>query len=76
MLRPQEYDVVRLRRAVPEHDLPAGSRGTVVMDYTTGSEGARRAYEVEFCDGDGITRALVTLAEDDLEVVWRPAKGG
>ncbi|OBH86012.1 DUF4926 domain-containing protein [Mycobacterium sp. E2989] len=73
MLRPQEYDVVRLRRAVPEHDLPAGSRGTVVMDYTTGSDNA--AYEVEFCDGDGITRALVTLAEDDLEVVWRPASG-
>ncbi|WP_082950310.1 MULTISPECIES: DUF4926 domain-containing protein [unclassified Mycobacterium] len=46
------------------------------MDYTTGSEGARRAYEVEFCDADGITRALVTVAEDDLEVVWRPASGG
>lgn len=33
------------------------------------------AYEVEFADGDGITRALVALAEHDLEVVWRPASG-
>lgn len=66
--------MVRLLRALPEHDIPAGARGTVVMDYTTDSNDAP-AYEVEFSDADGITRALVTLAEDDLEVVWRPESG-
>lgn len=33
------------------------------------------AYEVEFADVDGATRALVTLGEGDLEVVWRPGSG-
>lgn len=73
-LRPREYDVVRLLRALPEHNIPAGARGTVVMDYTTDPNEAP-AYEVEFSDADGITRALVTLVEDDLEVVWRPESG-
>ncbi|ORB72856.1 hypothetical protein BST44_17190 [Mycobacterium scrofulaceum] len=66
--------MVRLLRALPEHNLAAGVRGTVVMDYPTESNEAR-AYEVEFSDADGITQALVTLAVDDLEVVWRPASG-
>jgi hypothetical protein len=26
---------------------------------------------VEFMDTDGVTQAVVTLHEDDLEVVWR-----
>lgn len=71
-MRPQEYDVIRLLRPVPEHALPAGARGTVVTDYTRDS-GANfsPAYEVEFADSDGITRALVTLSVDDFEVVWR-----
>jgi hypothetical protein len=34
-----------------------------------------RAYLVEFADADGVTQALVTIAEEDLEVVWRPDSG-
>ncbi len=69
---PQEYDVVQLRRALPEHELPAGCTGTVVMDYSIHSGGVGRpAYEVEFTDAGGATKALVTVAEDDLEVTWR-----
>ncbi|MDT5284362.1 MAG: hypothetical protein QOJ20_5557 [Mycobacterium sp.] len=34
-----------------------------------------RAYLVEFADSDGVTQALVTIAEADLEVVWRPDSG-
>ncbi|WP_369806119.1 DUF4926 domain-containing protein [Mycobacterium sp. E3251] len=72
-LRPREFDVVQLLRPLADHDLPAGARGTVVVDYTKHSND-RPAYEVEFTDADGVTQALVTLAEDDVQVVWRPAE--
>lgn len=75
-MRPKEYDVVRLLRALPEHNLVAGSTGAVVMDYTEHSIGhLLPAYEVEFTDSDGVTQALVTVAEHDLEVVSRPESG-
>lgn len=75
-MKPEEYDVVRLVRALPERGLPAGSRGTVVTDYTKSSNAdLPPAYEVEFSDADGITQALVTVAECDLDVVWRPDPG-
>ncbi|OBH86584.1 hypothetical protein A5681_15290 [Mycobacterium scrofulaceum] len=68
--------MIRLLRPLPEHDLPAGFRGTVVMDYSKDANAELQpAYEVEFADADGTTQALVTLGEDDLEVVWRPASG-
>ena len=68
-VKPEEYDVVILLRALPEHDLAAGSRGTVVIDYTQYSRvDLPPAYEVEFVKSDGTTQALVTLFEDDIEV--------
>ncbi len=71
-MKPEEYDVVRLLRPLPEHNLPAGSRGAVVMDYTKYSDkDLPPAYEVEFMDSDGVTQAVVTIYEKDLEVVWR-----
>jgi hypothetical protein len=71
-MKPEEYDVVRLLRPLPEHNLAAGSRGTVVIDYTTFSKkDLPPAYEVEFMDSDGVTQAVITVYEDDLEVVWR-----
>jgi hypothetical protein len=71
-MKPQEYDVVRLRRALPEHGLSVGSAGTVVMDYSKYSgDAVAPAYEVEFADAEGATTAVVTVAEDDLEVTWR-----
>lgn len=60
MLR--EYAVVRLKRPLPEHQLPAGAIGAIVMVYESPP-----AYEVEFCDSDGITIALVTLKGEDVE---------
>lgn len=60
------YDVVRLRRAVPEKSLEAGSEGTIVLIY---DEVKPAAYEVEFCDEDGFTLALLTADEDSLEAV-------
>jgi hypothetical protein len=75
--KPEEYDTVRLLRPLPEHSLPAGSIGAVVMDHTkydhpkhTGKS-LPPAYEVEFFDAHGITLAVVTILDEDLEVVQR-----
>ncbi|GAB4973895.1 MULTISPECIES: DUF4926 domain-containing protein [Mycobacterium] len=69
-MKPQELDVVQLLRPLPEHNLPAGATGTVVIDYTTYSDrDLPPAYEVEFVNSDGTTQALVTISEDDIEVV-------
>ncbi len=57
----EELDVVRLRRALPDANLPAGAVGAIVMVYDDG-----KAYEVEFCDG-AATLALLTLEEAILE---------
>jgi hypothetical protein len=70
-MKPEELDVVRLLRPLPEHNLPAGSRGTVVMDYTDFDKDLPPAYEVEFMDSDGVTQAVITVSKNDLEVVWR-----
>jgi hypothetical protein len=69
---PQEYDVVRLLRPLPEHNLAAGATGAVVTDYDRFSRGDRPpAYEVEFTDENGATLVLVTVQAGDLEVVQR-----
>jgi hypothetical protein len=60
-----ELEIVRVRRQLPEYGLPAGSLGTVVMVY----ESPGRAYEVEFADSEGITIALLTMLDQDLERV-------
>jgi hypothetical protein len=76
-MKPEEYDVVELLRPIQEHNLPAGSRGTVVMDYTKFStESGTPAYEVEFLDTEGMTQALLTVPGDDLKVVWRAEPDG
>lgn len=71
-VKPCEFDVVQLLRALPEYDLPVGSRGTVVMEYGKYSnQDLPPDYEVEFADLDGATLAVVTVSGNDLEVVWR-----
>ncbi|WP_433124636.1 DUF4926 domain-containing protein [Micromonospora sp. CA-240977] len=56
------YDVVELREAIPEEQLPAGAVGTVVDVFN----GPPIAYEVEFADPDGRTVAMVTLRADQV----------
>ena len=46
----------------PEHNVLAGDLGTVVEVYTD----PQPAYEVEFVNPDGSTRALLTLAPDQV----------
>ena len=58
-----EYDVVRLKRTVPEVPLPQGSKGTVVYVYPADPPG----YEVEFIDEAGNTLGIYTVSGNDLE---------
>ena len=57
-----EYDMVRLRRAIPEERLAQGAIGTIVMVYDDPP-----GFEVEFVDEHGRMLALVSLKADDLE---------
>ena len=58
-----EYQVVKLRE--PRGGLPAGALGAIVMVYDSIPCG----YDVEFTDSHGVTLALLTLGDDDLEPV-------
>lgn len=63
---------MRLLQPLPEHNLPVGSRGTVVMDYSRYSGGEpTNAYEVEFVAADGTTQSVVTVSGELLEVVTK-----
>jgi hypothetical protein len=71
-MKPEEYDVVQLRRPLQEYNLPAGAKGAVVFDHTKDADTSLpAAYEVEFTDGHGTTLAVVTVYEEDLQVVSR-----
>ncbi|WP_225935891.1 DUF4926 domain-containing protein [Pseudomonas fakonensis] len=49
----------------PEEGLRAGDSGTVIDIYSTPVEG----YEVEFCDEQGRTLALLALSSDQIRPV-------
>ena len=59
-----EHSIVVLNRELPDHGLHAGDVGAVVAIYAN-----RRAYEVEFVDGEGTTIALMTLAPEDVRTI-------
>ncbi len=62
----KEYEVVRLKKDMPSDNLTIKDVGTIVLVY----ENAHPiAYEVEFSDKNGLTRALLTLTAEDIERV-------
>ena len=56
----EELEVIALTRDIPEHDLRVGERGTIVMVYEP------TAFEVEFVEDSGYTKALLTLRSKDV----------
>ncbi|GAA3775311.1 DUF4926 domain-containing protein [Micromonospora maritima] len=56
------YDLVQLRDALPEENLPAGAVGTIVHVFHRPD----LAYEVEFTDEDGRTLSSVALTPDKV----------
>ncbi|MEL6195561.1 MAG: DUF4926 domain-containing protein [Myxococcota bacterium] len=59
------FDVVALKKDLPNEGLVAGARGAVVEVYLE----PEVAYEVEFPDAAGNTVAQLALTEDMLEEV-------
>lgn len=59
---PRLLAVVALLKDLPDHSLVRGQVGTVV-------ELLNGAYEVEFCDDEGVTYAEVALEPDQLLVL-------
>jgi hypothetical protein len=58
----EELETVALNKDLTEHDLKRGDKGSVVHRYSTG-----KAFEVEFLDNRGNTKAVVTLTLEDLQ---------
>jgi len=58
-----ELDVVKTNRAFPEHGIIKGELGTVVMVFSNPTE----AYEVEFADNYGRTRAMFAIPPEELD---------
>jgi hypothetical protein len=69
----EEYQVVRLRKDFPEHNLPMGVTGTILLAYEK-KPNLPGGYEVEFVDDHGKTLALLTVYEEDIEEVLEPNK--
>jgi hypothetical protein len=63
-----EYDMVTPRDKQFRESLGENLAGTIVMVYQT----PNRAYEVEFCDKGGITIALKTMTDDELDLYIPP----
>ncbi len=60
MSRIEMHAVVALTDDLPEEGLVRGQVGTVVEDWAPG------VYEVEFCDDNGRTYAMVALKAEQL----------
>ena len=61
-VEPKLLDTVIAATNFPEHMVLAGDLGTVVEVYSI----PNRAYDVEFVNPDGLTRALLTLARQQV----------
>ena len=60
-----DHDVVRTLIDFPDENIKKGETGTVVMPFSNPYE----AYEVEFVNDDGTTRAMVTILPEHIEEV-------
>ena len=59
-----ELEVVKALKDFPEKGIKKGDVGTIVMAFTTPNE----AYEVEFVNSDGTTKAMFAILPKDLEL--------
>lgn len=60
------YDLVELKEALPEENLPAGAVGSIVHVFHQ----PELAYEIEFTDEEGRTLNSVALTPDRIRRVW------
>ena len=60
-----ESETVKTLKDFPEEGITKGDIGTIVMVFRTPNE----AYEVEFVNNDGTTRAMFAITPEYLELV-------
>ena len=58
-----ELEIVKTLKEFPEDGIVQGDIGTIVMAFTKPNE----AYEVEFVNDDGTTKAMLTILPDELQ---------
>jgi len=61
-----DLDVVSLKSDLPNIGLEKGARGTIVHIHHVPNV----AYEVEFCNDDGETIAMIPLLENQISLEW------
>ena len=57
-----ELDAVKTLKSFPDDGITIGDIGTIVMVFSTPNE----AYEVEFVNNDGSTKAMFAIDPKDL----------
>ena len=62
-----EFDVVKLKKAIPSKKLEAGTHGTILLIYMRAN--SPNNYEVEFVDSQGNTLSIATVEEEDIELL-------
>ncbi len=58
-----ELDIVKTLKEYPEFNIQKGDIGTIVIVFTNPNE----AYEVEFVNNDGSTKAMFAILPEDIE---------
>ncbi|MCL2831519.1 MAG: DUF4926 domain-containing protein [Betaproteobacteria bacterium] len=58
-----ELESVKTLKDFPEEGVKKGDTGTIVMAFTLPNE----AYEVEFVNSNGTTRAMFAILPEDLD---------
>ncbi|WP_373323490.1 DUF4926 domain-containing protein [Metapseudomonas otitidis] len=58
-------EVVRFLESIPSEGLSSGSLGAIIAVFSEPEE----AYEIEFCDEEGVTIAQLALRQSQFDVV-------
>jgi len=64
----KELEIVRTLIDFPEHGIKKNEVGTVVHIFHVPCE----AYEIEFINNDGSTKAEFAILPEHIELVWSP----
>lgn len=65
-----ENDVVQLTKDLPEENLEAGDKRTILVVVSISPP----VYEIEFLNGDGETLAATTVYNQPLNLIWNCEK--
>jgi hypothetical protein len=64
-MRPKINDAAQLIDEIPSESLAKGAIGVIVEEFSEPEE----AYEVEFCDEDGVTIAQIALRPNQFTLM-------